>query len=774
MTLLTFRDGTSGTALNEIQFGEHGTWGDGDSLCITHTNSGTRILGTTNLLRDVTAWYNIHVRGDLDNGTASEKLKIYINNVEATYATDNRGSYSEMTGFKAGAWTIGDYYNYGYSPACLLTLFTYTDGHKYLPTDFCEVKEGALIPKDPSVTYGNGGFRLAFASGTGTGTASSTTIGADTSGNDNHWTTTNIVAGNVHPDNPENNFCTLNPINNQTSATLSEGNLKVVGTGANWDNVGSTFAVSSGKWYWEVRADSISESEAWTAGIRQTGFAEASQGVYISGGEASSIGAVFNVQDNNKKATNYSGGTGQSSFTSDIAAGDVVQFRLNLDDNELSVSVDGSDKGKLFDITANLEYTPFLSIYNTSGATMNFGQDSSFAGTETAGGNTDGNGKGDFHSAVPSDYLALCSANLPEPTISPNADTQSTDHFDTLIYTGDGNDGRSITGLSFSPDLNWVKNRSNAGNDHMLTDSSRGGDKQLNSNGNYAEGTATNKVESLDSGGFTVGQSVHSSVNSNTHTYVAWNWKANGGTTTTNDASSTSVGSIDSVYQANTTAGFSIVTFTTDGVSSGTVAHGLGVQPKLLLGKTRNHDVAWAVQSPLLATNLALILDTTSAAYNPGYNHWNDTHPTSSVFSVGGYMADHSDLTNPSTKIVYCFAEVAGFSKIGLYTGNGNANGPYVHTGFKPAWIMIKRTDTTGSWYIYDYKRLLRNPLGSVNQPLLADTTGAEGGADASWYIDGLSNGFKLKNASNFDNASGGTYLYMAFAEMPEKYSNAR
>ena len=198
------------------------------------------------------------------------------------------------------------------------------------------------------------------------------------------------------------------------------------------------------------------------------------------------------------------------------------------------------------------------------------------------------------------------------------------------------------------------------------------------------------------------------------------------------------------------------------------------MQPKLLLGKTRNHAVAWAVQSTLLATNQALILNTTSAAYDPGYNHWNDTHPTSSVFSVGGYMADHSDLTNPSTKIVYCFAEVAGFSKIGLYTGCGNANGTYVHTGFKPAWIMIKRTDTTGSWYIYDYKRLLRNPLGSVNQPLLADTTGAEGGADASWYIDGLSNGFKLKNASNFDNASSGTYLYMAFAEMPEKYSNAR
>ena len=772
MTILTFRDGTSGTALNEIQFGEAASWGDGFTLAVTHTNSGARILATSNLLRDTTAWYNIHIRGDLDNGTATEKLKIYINNVEATYATDNRSSYSEMTGFKAGAWTIGDYYNYGYSPACLLTLFTYTDGHKYLPTDFCEVKEGALIPKDPSVTYGNGGFRLAFASGTGTGTASSTTIGADTSGNDNHWTTTNIVASNVHPDNPENNFCTLNPlVISAGSPTLSEGNLKLTDSGTDYDRSYGTIGLTSGKWYAEFLYIS-GDNRGMFGIVREDSTLTDASGVYI-GSQTNQYGIDF-------RARAYTGSTELFDVTN-FDTGDIGLIALDIDGGKLwfgrrdvsgTTTIWYDDSGAANgdpSADSNPTYTGtftghtwFIGCHGYDGTVIhaNFGQDGSFAAAHTSVGASDANSIGDFN-YIESGFLAVCTANLPEPTLGPNSDEQPDDHFDTLIYTGDGNDGRSITGLSFSPDLNWVKNRSNAGFDHMLTDSSRGGDKQLNSNGNYAEGTATNKVESLDSGGFTVGQSVHGSVNANTNTYVAWNWKANGGTTTTNDASSTGVGTIDSVYQANTTAGFSVVSYTGTG-SEGTIAHGLGAVPKFVLIKNRT-DAREFVAGHVGSGYAGQVYLSTSGAYSGNDGSFGSTAPTSTVVNVN---SDQTTNESGDSMIMYCWTDIAGYSKFGVHEGIANANGVYVHLGFRPKLLAIKNLDTDGSWIVFDSERHNHN---IINMHLMWDTTASEGTDD---NMDFLSNGFKCRRSSTSFN-SAHTFIYMAWAEMPMKYSNA-
>ena len=728
---------------------------------------------TSAVFRDITAWYHIVCAVDLSNTTDNDKVIIYVNGTRqalgtnTTTTTDTYDSVMLTSGNDIWIGRNSSSYFDGY-----MAEINFIDGLQLAPTSFGETKEGAWIPKDTSgLTFGDNGFRLQFKQ-TGTGTASTSTIGADTA-NSNHFTSNNLVATDSNiPDSPENNFATLNPLRtNRLTETYSEGNLRYASSQTSTNPATtSTIAVSSGKWYWEV----FIKAQGNTA--NSVGIIDVEYGMEndSSAGYTSSSGVYSYQGAGTERSANGSPSYGDS-WTDD----DLIGVALDMDNGNVyfykngTIQNSGTALQGSLDTTGSGTYSAYSLVYSNGDQIYNFGQDGSFNAEKTAQGNTDGNGVGNFFYSVPSGYLALCTSNLPEPTISPNADTQSNDHFDGLLYTGNSQSAQDIGGLGFQPDFVWIKGRSYADH-HALFDSTRGVGKYIISSSTNAEGDYANTLDEFRSDGFGVGADSTALVNYQTNTYVAWNWKANGGTTTTNDASSTGVGSIDSVYQANTTAGFSIVTFTTDGVSSGTVAHGLGVQPKLLLGKTRNHAVAWAVQSTLLATNQALILNTTSAAYDPGYNHWNDTHPTSSVFSVGGYMADHSDLTNPSTKIVYCFAEVAGFSKIGLYTGCGNANGTYVHTGFKPAWIMIKRTDTTGSWYIYDYKRLLRNPLGSVNQPLLADTTGAEGGADASWYIDGLSNGFKLKNASNFDNASSGTYLYMAFAEMPEKYSNAR
>ena len=728
---------------------------------------------TSAVFRDITAWYHIVCAVDLSNTTDNDKVIIYVNGTRqalgtnTTTTTDTYDSVMLTSGNDIWIGRNSSSYFDGY-----MAEINFIDGLQLAPTSFGETKEGAWIPKDTSgLTFGDNGFRLQFKQ-TGTGTASTSTIGADTA-NSNHFTSNNLVATDSNiPDSPENNFATLNPLRtNRLTETYSEGNLRYASSQTSTNPATtSTIAVSSGKWYWEV----FIKAQGNTA--NSVGIIDVEYGMEndSSAGYTSSSGVYSYQGAGTERSANGSPSYGDS-WTDD----DLIGVALDMDNGNVyfykngTIQNSGTALQGSLDTTGSGTYSAYSLVYSNGDQIYNFGQDGSFNAEKTAQGNTDGNGVGNFFYSVPSGYLALCTSNLPEPTISPNADTQSNDHFDGLLYTGNSQSAQDIGGLGFQPDFVWIKGRSYADH-HALFDSTRGVGKYIISSSTNAEGDYANTLDEFRSDGFGVGADSTALVNYQTNTYVAWNWKANGGTTTTNDASSTGVGSIDSVYQANTTAGFSIVTFTTDGVSSGTVAHGLGVQPKLLLGKTRNHAVAWAVQSTLLATNQALILNTTSAAYAPGYNHWNDTHPTSSVFSVGGYMADHSDLTNPSTKIVYCFAEVAGFSKIGLYTGCGNANGTYVHTGFKPAWIMIKRTDTTGSWYIYDYKRLLRNPLGSVNQPLLADTTGAEGGADASWYIDGLSNGFKLKNASNFDNASSGTYLYMAFAEMPEKYSNAR
>jgi len=323
-------------------------------------------------------------------------------------------------------------------------------------------------------------------------------------------------------------------------------------------------------------------------------------------------------------------------------------------------------------------------------------------------------------------------------------------HFNTVLYTGNGADNRSITGVGFQPDWVWYKERNNA-IDHRLVDSTRGATKLLFSNDTDAEFTDANELQAFESDGFQVGDD--GSINGNNDTYVAWNWKANGGTTSSNTD-----GSITSTVQANTTAGFSIVTYTGTG-SNATIGHGLGATPKTYWIKRRSSGTAdWYIYHSSIGATKNLRLNKTNASSTDS-GIFNDTEPTSSVFSLG------SSFSNTSSKdyVAYCFAEKQGYSKFGTYTGNGSSDGPFAYTGFKSAWLMIKRTDSTNHWTLQDNARESSNV---VQKFLLANEDDAED-TSAGQDLDFLSNGFKIRNSNTRQNASGGSYIFMAFAEHP-------
>jgi len=332
-------------------------------------------------------------------------------------------------------------------------------------------------------------------------------------------------------------------------------------------------------------------------------------------------------------------------------------------------------------------------------------------------------------------------------------------YFQTALYAGNGST-QSITNngnSNLQPDWIWFKNRTNSPRDHVLIDSTRGVDLSLYSNQNKGDQTLTDVMSSFNSDGFSLEENVRANESSQNH--VAWQWKANGGSTTTNDASATSVGTIDSVYQANTTAGFSIVTFTGNGSSGATVAHGLGAVPKTILIKSLNGtNKSWNVYHSSIDATDAAQLDTTAAFYDsPSY--WNDTEPTSTVFSLG-----NSSETNESGKnfVAYCFAEIQGYSKFGIYKGNGNNDGPFAYTGFKPAWVLYKRSNDAGNWRILDNQRNTFNP---INNEIYADLSNAEAQDTQMGFY---ANGFKLRNGSSVgQNGNGSTYIYWAFAEHP-------
>ena len=321
---------------------------------------------------------------------------------------------------------------------------------------------------------------------------------------------------------------------------------------------------------------------------------------------------------------------------------------------------------------------------------------------------------------------------------------KSTDYFNTLLYTGNDTDGRAITGVGFQPDWVWFKGR-NVASDNEVFDAVRGATKYIATNATNAEATNSNRLQSFDTDGFTLGNST--SVNKN-YNYITWNWRAGN-----SSGSSNSDGSTSSTVSASTTSGFSIVKWTPSG-SAETVGHGLGSVPKMIITKNLGASQGWFTYHHSIGNTKYLLLNSTAAEATDS-NAWNNTTPTSSVFSVGSQFAG-------SDYVAYCFAEKAGFSKFGSYVGNGNANGPFIYTGFKPEFIMMKESNNSGQGWCM--KTNSSNAIvGNPNDYFLkADTTDVEN-TSTSFQIDMLSNGFKIRTTDGIMNGSSDTFIYMAF-----------
>ena len=558
----------------------------------------------------------------------------------------------------------------------------------------------------------------------------------------------------------------MNPLDtfHASSSTFTEGNLKVSEAGGNakYTQVGN-FGMSSGKWYFEFCG--VNSDNTWMLGI-----GDVTKG--LDRGYTGSAGdGLFVYVDGDKYAP-----TSASSYGVSWTHGDVMGVAVDMDNNAMyfaknntwmdsGVPTSGSTKTGAAYTTELVGKTWVAamgrgSTNNTITATFNFGQDSSFAGAKTAQGNQDGNDKGDFYYTPPSGFLALCTDNLDSPSIA-----DPTAHFNTAIWSGNDTYPRTID-VGFDPGLVWGKSRTDSGTDHYLLDSVRtfANGKALSSNATNAEGVkaANVNINGTTSTGFTMAAtSGYDTQNKSGQTYVAWNWKA-GGT-----ASSNGDGTITSSVSANTTAGFSIVSYTGTGANA-TVGHGLSQTPELIIVKSRDSAEAWNVYAEPVSADPAtdyLILNTTAAVADDD-RFWNDTAPTSSVFTVGSY-----DGTNKSGDdfIAYCWHSVPGFSKIAKFDGTSLADGPFLQTGFAPAMVMIKMIEPHNyEWLIFDNQRPGYNV---VSKKLVPNATDAEG---TGTYVDFLSNGIKLRDNSYNNNHSSSSYLFIAFAESPQKFSNAR
>ena len=737
-------------------------------------NSGNpRRLVSNRLFRDVTNWYHICCVADSSNSTSGDRLRMYINGVRETDFYDADYPSSGQNGtlnqayshYISGRTNNTSFFDGNLAEVNFLDGVAVTDTNGILD-EFIEIKNGVCIPKSISgLSYGTTGFRFTFSD-----RSSASALGTDTSGNSINFSVSGLADIDQSQDTPEVNMATLNSLAGSTQQVFSAGNLQTTASSSatNFASARSTIGVTSGKFYAEFRLDVI-----------QSGTGGQDNGVHVGVGtkeyprdnsnhNGADTGTTTIYLDNSSSSNRGIIVDGSFVDTGQAlnSAGDIIGIELNADDNEVTFYKNGTKIGNTRGITIIdggeiYFYTYVRDQTANTRVTANFGQDGSFNNQRGFGTNSDDNGIGQFVYAPSSGYLALCCANLPAVTIGPDNSTQADDHFNTVLYIGNGG-SLNVTGVGFAPDWVILKGRDFVSNTRT-SDSSRTAGKGLQFNSTGAEDTSsTYYVSAFGSDGFSLNSGA-GDVNQNTNTFVSHNWHANAGTTSSN-----STGDITSTVQVNSEAGFSIILYTGFGEAVKTVGHGLSQAPEMIIFKCRGTAGNWFVYHHKQG-NTGYTYPNLTTAFTGDSNFLNNTTPSSTLITLGPSSAANAE---SQTFVAYAFHGVEGYSKFGSYEMNYNSDGPFVYLGFRPAFVMTKPIDQAGSWSVYDNTR---DPIndGDANMSQWDGIT-AESGFAAS-AIDFLSNGFKLRQAGDgYSNIASNTAIYMAFAETPFKFSNAR
>ena len=719
-----------------MQFGQ-----SDDTLRISDYISSTQSnLITSQLFRDVSAWYHFVLAYDTTQGTAANRIKLYVSGSQVTafgtevYPSENQ----DLVINSAIAHNIGRgaYSSNGYFSGYMAEI-NFVDGTALAPTAFGETNDdGVWIPKAYSGAYGTEGY---FIDG-----RDSSDLGDDESGNGNDYASSGLAAADQVTDTPTDNFCVLSPIDKNSNFTLSDGNLtNSNGTNAQAACFGTIAfdASDTDGFYWEVDCDSFAS----------TGFAvliadEAVNQTDISAAPTTqpaegNLWAHRRYKDDSNGGITGVGATGSfADYGPPAVNGNVIGYCVKngklfiaINNTWLESGDPATEANPAFsNLTGNLRVgVNRFTDTGTDVTTLNFGQTG-------------------FTYTPPTGAKAISTANLATPTVA-----DGSKYFQPVLYTTQTT-AQDITfsgNSDLAPDWLWFKRRDGASN-HFLFDKVRGVLKTISSDDANPEVTSTGSMTAFGTDGFSLGDGGSDNDINGTSgaTFVAWGWAAGNSA-----GSSNSDGSITSTVTANTTAGFSIVKYTGTG-SNATVGHGLGAVPKMILIKDTTNTESWIVYHEAVGNDGNLYLNLTNAKATQAV--FQDTTPTSSVFSLG--TTDGANKAS-GVHIAYCFAEIPAYSSFGGYTGNGSTDGPFVYTNFKPAVVMTKRTNAASDWKMWDNKR---GPYNVNGVTLAANSGGAESTGTAQ-ESDFLSNGFKIRGSDTETNGSGSTYIYMAFAENP-------
>lgn len=693
--------GSLGSIQGLFSAGSAGVFFNASDQLIFTSNAGATLATSTKVFRDPTAHGHLKVSSDGTTITAHWNNELCLSYTGTI--TNINSAIAHNIGRNAGG---SNQHFDGYDSEDV-----FVDGQSLASSSFGETNTatGQWVAKKYTGTYGTNGSYQDFKDGTST-----TTLGYDKSGNNNHWTLTNftrssgvndcwmldVPAGNGSASavQPSGNYAVLNPLRQNGSGVFLNGNLSGTSESGTSRGLCSSIVLNRlGKWYCEVTPTSSTTN--W--------FGVTANDLLAADVNTAGQQSVMYYADGTKRVNGSASAYG-SSFTTQT-----IGMAFDGLANTITFYRDNVTQGAITLPSSTVDYVFFMGNAGGGGVTnaINFGQRS-------------------FAYTPPTGFKALCTVNLPTPSIK-----KPSDHFKVQLSTGANikTDSEAL----FTNELEWIKDRANA-NNHQLIDSVRGSNAVLQSNTIAAETTYTAPSGSS----------------------VGWVWRASDSAPVTNTN-----GSISSQVSANVAAGFSIVTYTGNGVNA-TVGHGLGIAPKMLIIKERNGSTySWTTYHVGLsnATQYVALENTFAQGTRP--TAFNSTEPASTVFSVGTDLGTNGLSTN---FVAYCFAEIPGYSKFGRYTGNGSADGTNVTLGFKPAFVMIKRTDTTSNWTMFDNQR---DGYNVDNDQFYANTTGAEVTTD---LMDLLSNGFKSRSSDASINANGGTYIYWAFAETPFNYANAR